>query len=227
MPTNFSRGLQKERTSNYTPLATKIGVHSAFMCGFSESWTQTDSCYDCNQRKPSPPSPDCTKCEGSGNVTQEYVGIKYQFTDGHIDQERVPMKITSPRSFTNREGRHITTRPSKLYERLIEFTKAYGNEDGEYAWSEQRLADWANTHQDDAECPVTVIIKQPGKYPKITEVLYRADTKPRPRTGRSEIQEMQGRAMENTRGPLADNLPDDDYAANDEHPFDDEEELPF
>lgn len=198
-----------QQVSSYTYIDSALGAHNAHMIGFTETWTETNSCYNCKQ---SGLNSECKKCKGTGSSTDEYIGIKYEMPDGRTEQERVTFKISEPRVYN---GQAI--RSSKLYDRLIEFSKHDGNDpfNPETSWGPGQLAEWARTHQSSAHVPVLVIIKQPGKYPKITEVLYREERRMAPtasevvahRQPPRDIQEITERAKANAEDNVEVEIP--------------------
>jgi hypothetical protein len=162
MSANWDEAIPKPR-QEFTKISSSAGAYHGWFLGFTDTWEATDRCFNCKGVRGN----DCKKCKGEGQVTQTTIALKYDLGNGTTEQEQMPFKI-SPARMVN--GQPV--RCSKLFERLLELS---GLNDPEDPPGPGDLGRWGKEHKD---CRVSclIIIKQPGNYPKITEVIAREET---------------------------------------------------
>jgi hypothetical protein len=214
MPTNWNDAVPQE-TGTYSKISAPSGVYNnAFFLGFTDAWEATNSCFNC---KGQTGDEDCKKCKGEGRVREKMIALRYDLGNTTTEQEQMTFKIAAPRQVNGQ-----AVRSSKLYDRLVELS-GLGNTAGP-----GDLARWAQAHVEPIPC--MVIIKQPGKYPKITEVVRRPTEAPAEaprRTFRTAFEEMTARAKQNaSAGPQGAKKPIPGGEPFDDDDFDDEE-VPF
>lgn len=170
--------------TSFAKITSPTGAYQGWFLGFTDTWQATDRCFNCKGVR----GLDCKKCKSEGQVTQTTIALKYDLGNGQNEQEQMPFKL-SPARFVN--GQPV--RSSKLYERLMELSGLRGTDPGP-----GDLGRWGTANKD-CRVPCLIIIKQPGNYPKITEVIAREEgpVTSRTRTGHALPGDIAQRAAQN------------------------------
>jgi len=148
------------QNTTFTKVSSPTGAYPGYFLGFTDTWMSDNNCYNCAGK---PGNADCKKCKGNGRVSETMIALKYDLGDGRTEQEQMTFKISPPRQVNGQ-----AVRSSKLYERLVELSGLREGGPGD-------LGRWG-TENKDCRVPCLIIIKQPGNYAKITEVVARQET---------------------------------------------------